>query len=89
MHWRKNIAENTTQTRSALVMNTSGPGCMSCIWKTPTIIAVSAPPGKPSASSGIMAAPVAALFAVSDEMTPSSLPLPNSSGVFDQRTASL
>ena len=85
----KNIAENTTHTRSALLMNTRGPGSMSCIWNTPTIMAVSAPPGSPRASSGIMAAPVAALLAVSEEITPSILPLPNSDRSLDQRTASL
>ena len=47
-----------------------------------------APPGSPSASKGIMAAPVAALFAVSEDITPSNLPLPNSSLFLDQRTAS-
>ena len=51
-------------------------------------MAVRAPPGKPSAKRGIIAAPVAALFAVSDEITPSSLPVPNFSFSFDHRTAS-
>ena len=62
---------------------------MPWIWNTPIIIAVRAPPGRPSASSGIMAAPVAELLAVSEATTPANSPLPKRSGVFDQRTASL
>ena len=52
-------------------------------------MAVSAPPGSPSARSGIMAAPVAALFAVSEDTTPSSAPLPKRERSRAQRTASL
>ena len=51
-------------------------------------MAVKAPPGSPSANKGIIAAPVAALFAVSEEITPSSFPFPNSDLFFDHRTAS-
>ncbi len=51
-------------------------------------MAVSAPPGRPNASKGIIAAPVAALFAVSEEITPSSFPVPNSDLFFDHLTAS-
>ena len=61
---------------------------MPWIWKTPIIMAVSAPPGRPSARSGIMAAPVAALLAVSEATTPPSSPLPNFPLGF-QRIASL
>ena len=51
-------------------------------------MAVSAPPGRPKANKGIIAAPVAALFDVSDEITPSKFPLPNDSLFFDHLTAS-
>ena len=51
---------------------------------------VQMPKGVPVATFAIGKAGAinAALFAVSDEMTPSSLPLPNSSLLRDQRTAS-
>jgi hypothetical protein len=43
----------------------------------------------PSASVGTMAPPVAELLAASDPATPSMAPFPNSSGLRDQRVASL
>ncbi len=43
----------------------------------------------PSPSSGTSAVPVTTLFAHSGAATPSTEPLPNSSGCFDQRFASL
>ena len=54
-----------------------------------TVTFQGAPPGKPKANNGIIAAPVAALFAVSAATTPSGSPFPNFSGSLDQRTASL
>ncbi len=46
-------------------------------------------PGMPRARVGTMAPPVAELFAASGPAIPSIQPDPNSSGVFDQRLASL
>ena len=43
----------------------------------------------PKAKVGTIAPPVAELLAASDPAIPSGAPLPNSSGVFDQRLASL
>ena len=79
------MAAKVIQTRSPELTKISGPGSMPWIWKMPMIIAVSAPPGRPSAKSGIIAAPVAALFAVSEATTPSSSPLPKFARFFDQR----
>jgi hypothetical protein len=46
-------------------------------------------PGIPKLRVGMSAVSATTLFAVSGAMTPSSDPLPNFSGFFDQRLASL
>ena len=70
------MAAKVIQTRSFEFMKINGPGSIPWIWNIPKIMAVRAPPGKPKARSGIMAAPVAALLAVSEATTPSISPLP-------------
>ena len=67
--------------------NRVGPGMKLCTMKTASIIAVSASPGMPSASSGTRAEAGTALFAVSQAIRPSGAPLPNRSGVFEKRRA--
>ena len=57
--------------------------------KPPSRIAVTASPGMPSVSSGIMAPPMPALLAVSLATTPSMVPLPNLSGVFERFLATM
>ena len=49
------------------------------------MVAVAGDEGMPSARNGIIAPPVAALFAASGPATPSMRPVPNSSGRFDRR----
>lgn len=49
------------------------------------MVAVAGDDGMPRARNGIIAPPVAALFAASGPATPSIRPVPNSSGCFDRR----
>jgi hypothetical protein len=65
----------------------NGPGLMLYIISAPITIAVTESPGIPSTSAGIHAPPTAALFALVGAITPSSHPVPNSSGFFDVRCA--
>jgi hypothetical protein len=60
-----------------------GPGSMPIITSTPRNTAISADPGMPNASVGISAPPSLELLAASGPMTPSMLPLPNVSGLFE------
>ena len=62
---------------------------MPCSNIAASMIAAELLPGMPKVSSGIIAVPVTTLLAVSGAAIPSSEPWPNSSGVFDQRFASL
>ncbi len=62
-----------------------GPGLMPWIIIAESRIAVAGIAGMPSTSSGTIALPVVALFAVSGPATPAIAPWPNSSGCFEKR----
>ncbi len=62
----------------------SGPGCKPWITKAPSNSAITTFGGMPSVISGIMALPMPALLAVSLATTPSTAPLPNSSGCLER-----
>ena len=79
----------TDQTMPSCSTMISGPGSRPCSMNTLSIRAVVEPPGRPRASMGIMAPPVAALLPVSEATTPLISPLPKFSGFLDQRRASL
>ena len=64
-------------TSVAFVPNSSGPGFKPRSINAPAITAAGADPGTPNVTSGIMAAGAAALFAISDAVTPLTSPLPN------------
>ena len=74
-------------TASGFCRKSNGPGCRPCTINAPKSTAPITLPGTPSAISGISAPPTVALFAASEATMPSSLPLPNCSGVFDARLA--
>ena len=76
-------------TTSAFSSNSRGPGTRPWIRRPPSSTAAELEPGMPKLSSGISAVLATTLFAVSGAATPSSEPLPNFSGSFDQRRASL
>ena len=69
--------------------NSSGPGCSPWISRPPSSTAVEFEPGMPKVSVGTSAVQATVLFAASGAAIPSAEPLPNSSGCFDQRFASL
>ncbi len=68
------------QKRSGFLVMTSGPGWMPWMIMAPTINAMTALDGIPSVSIGMNDVWAAALFADSGAATPSTAPLPNSSG---------
>ncbi len=70
----------TPQKRSGRWVMKSGPGWMPWITSAPSRSAVTALPGMPSDSSGIMLPPTAALLADSGPATPSIAPLPKRVG---------
>ena len=66
----------------------SGPGCRPWITSAPSRMAVAGEKGMPSDNSGTIAPAVAPLLADSGPATPSIMPVPNFSGVFDTRFSS-
>ena len=72
-----NRLASSAHTRSALRVNSSGPGCMPYCWKAASMIAAVAEVGRPSASSEPMADPAVALAADSGAARPRIAPLPN------------
>jgi hypothetical protein len=70
----------TPQKRSGRWVMKSGPGWMPWMTSAPRRSAVTALPGMPSDSSGIMLPPTAALLADSGPATPSIAPLPKREG---------
>ena len=75
-------------TRSGASMRSVGPGLSPWSIRRPSRIAVVSLPGIPRVNVGTIAPPLEALLAASDAATPSSIPVPNSSGRFEERTAS-
>ena len=65
-----------------------GPGFSPCIIRPPIRTADTALPGTPKVKAGMRDPPTTALFDVSEAITPSGLPVPNSSGVFELLFAS-
>ena len=61
----------------------SGPGCRPWTTRAPSRMAVAGEKGMPSERSGTIAPAVAPLLAASGPATPSIMPVPNFSGVFD------
>ncbi len=57
-----------------------GPGLTPCNQIAPKSIAAGGEPGTPRVKRGMSAPPIQELFAVSAEITPSIVPLPNCSG---------
>ena len=71
------------QNSSGCLVMTCGPGTMPWMVMAPTISAITALGGMPSVSSGMNEVWAAALLALSGAATPSIMPVPNFSGVFD------
>ena len=71
------------QNRPGFCSITCGPGTMPWIIMPPIIIAITALDGMPSVSIGMNEVCAAALLALSGPATPSIMPLPNFSGVFE------
>ena len=80
-------AMNRLNRKSADFSKISGPGFTPASKKTTIIIAVSASPGTPSASNGIIADAGTALFAVSEAISPSGDPWPKRFGSLDRPRA--
>ena len=65
------------------------PGWMPCAMIAPRITAATALPGMPSVSMGMREPPMTALLALSEEATPSMMPVPYFEGSLAQRLLSL
>jgi len=76
-------------TKSGRSLISIGPGCSPQMKSPPSITATVAEVGIPSVIMGRSAPVPAALSAVSQEMTPSTTPVPNFSGCFENRLATL
>ncbi len=76
-------------TTSGLVWKSMGPGARPWIISPPMSTAVTTSPGTPRARSGMSAAAQTALLALSVAQMPGAWPVPNFSGVFEARRASL
>ena len=63
----------------------SGPGCRPWTTSAPSRMAVAGENGMPRDKSGTIAPAVAPLLAASGPATPSIMPVPNFSGVFETR----
>ena len=66
-----------------LLTKSAGPGFMFFMYSTPITIAVIESPGMPNTSAGIHAPASALLFADPDSTMPSTWPVPNFSGSFE------
>ena len=66
-----------------LLVNSDGPGFMFFMYSTPITIAVIESPGMPNTSAGIHAPASALLLAEPDSTMPSTWPVPNFSGSFE------
>ena len=82
-----NSALNRLNKKSGWFSKISGPGFIPASKKTTIIMAVSASPGTPSASNGIIAAAGTALLDVSDAIKPSGEPCPKRAGSLDKDRA--
>src|SRR5210317_801868 len=85
----KSIDQKMAKTKVDCSVNMVGPGRRPWTIKPARITAAVGLPGIPRAKVGTMAPPVAELLAASLPAIPSIEPFPNSSGVLDQRLASL
>src|SRR5467141_3294160 len=66
-----------------LLMNSVGPGLRPLRYSTPIAIAVIESPGMPNTSAGIQAPASALLFEAPASMMPSTWPVPNFGGSFE------
>ncbi len=71
------IDAKTAERNSGWVLCRMGPTCTPCKTRADIITAAAVPPGMPSAKSGTIEPPAAALLAVSDAAIPSMAPWPN------------
>ena len=77
------------QISSGFEVNSIGPGRSPCRVTATSRMAEVAPPGIPSVSAGIRLVGMQELFDASGAMIPSGAPLPNRSGCFEDRCATL